>query len=67
MRYWEVLQKSRRIIDDPKGAWSSAIAENLTLEEMEAVFDLERVCRLLTTPTKETKKDLKELRNSLNG
>lgn len=66
LRYWRVLEKSQRIINDPKGAWSSAISENLTLEEMEAVFDLERVARVLTNPPKITKKDLKELQQSLD-
>lgn len=66
MRYWVVLSKSQRIINDPKGAWSSAIAENLTLEEMEGVFDLERVARLLTQESKLLKKDLKHLQESLD-
>ena len=66
MRYWVVLTKSQRIINDPKGAWSSAIAENLTLEEMEGVFDLERVARLLTQESKILKKDLKHLQESLD-
>ena len=66
MRYWAVLAKSQRIINDPKGAWSSAIAENLTLEEMEGVFDLERVARLLTQESKLLKKDLKHLQESLD-
>lgn len=66
MRYWVVLAKSQRIINDPKGAWSSAIAENLTLEEMEGVFDLERVARLLTQESKLLKKDLKHLQESLD-
>ena len=66
MRYLVVLAKSQRIINDPKGAWSSAIAENLTLEEMEGVFDLERVARLLTQESKLLKKDLKHLQESLD-
>ena len=66
MRYWVVLAKSQRIINDPNGAWSSAIAENLTLEEMEGVFDLERVARLLTQESKILKKDLKHLQESLD-
>lgn len=66
MRYWSVLTKSQRIINDPKGAWSSSISENLTLEEMEGVFDLERVARLLTQESKLLKKDLKHLQDSLD-
>ena len=66
LRYWKVLKKAQRLIDDPKGAWSTSIIEHLTLEEMEGVTDLERVVRLLTTKTSTIKKDLKELSNSLN-
>lgn len=67
LRYWSVLKKSSKIIKDPEGAWSSAIAENLTLEEIEAVFDLERVFRILTGNPKTNRKDLKELKKSLNN
>lgn len=66
IKYWRVLTQSQRIINDPKGAWSSSISENLTLEEMEGVFDLERVARILTQESKILKKDLKELQTSLD-
>jgi len=66
LRNWDAVSKSMRIIQDPRGARSSAISQNLTLEEMEAVFDLERVGRILTTPSKTFKKDLTELKKSLD-
>lgn len=65
--YWSVVEKARKIIDDPKSKHSTLLAENLTLEEMDGVVDAERVGRLLDSSPRILIKDFKHLRKCLTS
>lgn len=65
VKNWDTVEKSMELIQNANSVWSSKKADQLTLEEMEGVFDLERVGRILIDSKKELRKDMKHLRKSL--
>lgn len=64
-KYWALLEKCRKLVDDPKSKFAIRMTENLTIEEMDGVTDLERVCRLMSMPKEELIKDLEHLKKRL--
>lgn len=58
LKYWHILERCDKLMNDAGAKSSRITAETLTLEEMGGVEDLEKAHRLLTISPKQLKKDL---------
>lgn len=66
LKYWKTLEIAHRVWNDPKSNFSTALSQELSLEEMDAVQELEVLHRILTLDTGELKRELSAIDKSLN-
>lgn len=65
LKYWDEVVRASEIVTDPTSKYSTLVAENLTLEELDGLTDTERIGRFLSMPTKTLVKDFKHLQKCL--
>ena len=65
LRYWWVLERCENIIQQPTKGWGMIAKETFSLEEMEGVFDISHIHRILNMETGELEKDLIALKKGL--
>lgn len=66
LRYWKTLQVAHRVWNDPKSNFSTSLSQGLSLEEVDAVQELEVLHRILTLDPGELKRELSAIDRSLN-
>lgn len=68
-RNWRTIEKCAEIVNNKKSPQAMAIWEEMSMEEIEAVADIEAISRILTggnrTDRKQFKKDFAHLRKVL--